>query len=133
MRALIRSYIFNLAAIYIAHELALGFTYNHKLETLLFGALVFMVINWFLKPIIKILMLPFNLLTLGLFSWLINSLMLFVLIKFVPQFTINAWKFSGINYSGYSLPAYNVSVLLTYFLVSFIIALIISFLNWLSK
>lgn len=42
----------------------------------LFAALVLAVLNWLVRPIITVLSLPINLLTLGLFTFVINGLML---------------------------------------------------------
>ena len=46
--------------------------------TLLIVALIFAVINTFLKPIVKLLSLPVNLITVGLFGFVVNAV-LFVL------------------------------------------------------
>ena len=47
-----------------------------KLTTIVLVALVFGVINAFIKPIIKLLSLPFVILTLGLFTFVVNAFML---------------------------------------------------------
>ncbi len=44
------------------------------------------VINIFLKPIIKVLTLPINILTFGLFSIVVNALILLGLAKIIPHF-----------------------------------------------
>ena len=44
--------------------------------TVLFVALVFGVINAFIKPIVKLFSLPFIVLTLGLFTFIVNAFML---------------------------------------------------------
>lgn len=48
------------------------------------GALVLGVVNTFIRPIVKLLTLPINLLTLGLFSLVINTLMLYLVSWIVP-------------------------------------------------
>ncbi|ALV34711.1 phage holin family protein [Streptomyces sp. NPDC059690] len=47
-----------------------------KAWTLLLVALVFGLVNWLVKPIVKLLSLPFVILTLGLFTLVVNALML---------------------------------------------------------
>ncbi|MGW3135644.1 phage holin family protein [Streptomyces sp. NPDC001139] len=47
-----------------------------KAWTLLLVALVFGLLNWLVKPIVKLLSLPFVILTLGLFTLVVNALML---------------------------------------------------------
>ena len=50
--------------------------WTNKLLTVLFVALVFGVINAFIKPVVKLLSLPFIVLTLGLFTFIVNAFML---------------------------------------------------------
>jgi putative membrane protein len=51
-------------------------SWTNKLVTVLFVALVFGVINAFVKPIVRLLSLPFIVLTLGLFTFIVNAFML---------------------------------------------------------
>lgn len=61
-------------------------------EVTLIGALVLAVvlalINIFIKPLIFILTLPINILTLGLFSLVINAVLVMVAAEIVPGFSI---------------------------------------------
>ena len=47
-----------------------------KAWTLILVALLFGLVNWLIKPIVKLLSLPFVILTLGLFTLVVNALML---------------------------------------------------------
>jgi putative membrane protein len=52
-----------------------GTVSNQALTLLLVGAL-FVVVNAFIKPVVKLFSLPFYILTLGLFAFVVNALML---------------------------------------------------------
>jgi putative membrane protein len=58
-------------------------------------ALVLGIINAFLKPVLIILTLPINILTLGLFTLVINALLIMLVSKIVPGFVIDGflWAF----------------------------------------
>jgi putative membrane protein len=56
--------------------------------TALIVALVLAVINHTIKPVFSLISLPITLLTLGLFSFVINGLMILLADKLVPQFSI---------------------------------------------
>lgn len=56
-----------------------GDTDTDRLLTLLFVALLFGVINEFVRPIVSFLSIPFYILTLGLFFFVVNALMLLLL------------------------------------------------------
>jgi len=49
---------------------------GHKALALVLVALVFGVVNWLVKPVVKLLSFPLFLLTLGLFTLVVNALML---------------------------------------------------------
>ena len=51
-------------------------SWTTKTLTVLFVALIFGVINAFIKPVVKLLSLPFIVLTLGLFTFIVNAFML---------------------------------------------------------
>ena len=74
MKTLLRYFLINLVSLYATTRYLPGLTYTGGLKSLAMGALAFMLINFILVPLLKILFLPLNLLTLGLFAWLINVL-----------------------------------------------------------
>lgn len=57
--------------------------------TALVVAIVLGIVNAILRPIIFILTLPINILTLGLFSFVIMGLMVYLVSAIVPGFTVN--------------------------------------------
>lgn len=60
-------------------------------EALLIAALVLGLVNAVLRPIIIILSLPFNILSLGLLTLIINGLMLHITASLVPGFSIDTF------------------------------------------
>jgi putative membrane protein len=57
-------------------------------------AIVLGAINMFIKPIVQIIALPINLLTLGLFSLVINGLMIMLASALVPGFEVSSFLWS---------------------------------------
>jgi putative membrane protein len=53
-----------------------GTSTTHKTLTLILVTLVFGVVNWLVKPVVKLLSFPLFILTLGLFTLVVNALML---------------------------------------------------------
>ena len=62
---------------------------NATLTTFLVAGLVLSLVNSILKPIVVILSLPAILLTLGLFILIVNGLMVYLALKFVPGLEIS--------------------------------------------
>jgi putative membrane protein len=59
--------------------------------TALVVALVLGIINAFLKPVLLILTLPINLVTLGLFTFILNALLILLVTKIVPGFSVEGF------------------------------------------
>jgi putative membrane protein len=84
------------------------------IATLLEVSLIFTIFELILKPIIKILLLPINILTLGFFRIIIDTLGLYLALLFISSFTTNDfWIFS------YHLTGI-LAVLTTSFIINFV-------------
>lgn len=77
MRFLLRLLI-NAAALWVAVKIVPGITYTGDWLPFLGVALIFGIVNAFIRPIVKLFTLPVILLTLGLFALVVNGLMLWL-------------------------------------------------------
>jgi putative membrane protein len=82
---------FNVVALFVASWVLSGVTYGDQWWSLLIAALVFTIVNAFVKPILTLLSIPFIIVTLGLFYFLINILMLYLTDWLVPDFEIRSF------------------------------------------
>jgi putative membrane protein len=79
----------NAVAIYIAAKVVNGFTLEEdSFKTLLTAGFIFGMINFFIKPILKLISVPLIFFTLGLFTIIINIAMLLLLDYFIPEIII---------------------------------------------
>lgn len=131
MKGLIRSYAVYLAILWLISAYIGGIDYGKETNTLLLGALVFTIAETFLKPIINILLLPFNLVTLGIFRWVSNVLMLYIATLSVPGFSVVAFNYPGFRTELFIVPPMELSVFWAYIALSLVISFIASFLFWL--
>ena len=132
MKTLLRYYLINLASLWVTTQIIPGLTYSGGVMTLLTGGLVFTIINIILVPLLKILLLPLNILTLGIFASLTNVLALFVLTKMVSAFTLTPFYFAGFSANGISITSIHLNTLWVAVLASLTIGIITHFLQWLS-
>jgi putative membrane protein len=92
MKLFIRFAIFFIASligIYISSKLVNGFTIENTAEALITVATLLAIINSFFKPIIKLIMTPVIIMTLGLFNLVINAGLLYILDILSDSLTIN--------------------------------------------
>jgi putative membrane protein len=89
-------WVFNTIALFVATWLLSGLSYGDDWWALLISGLVFTLVNFFLKPVLAILSIPFIIVTLGIFYFLINILMLYLTHWIVPQFTIASFWWAAL-------------------------------------
>jgi len=133
MKKYLRLYLYNFISLWLVANILSGVKFNGGLQTLAITALALTLVNLIIKPLINLLLLPLNLLTLGIFRWLANVAALHLVTIIIPEFNVSGFNFSGFSQGRFVilptyLPRFWVLVI-----ASFIISFIISFLNWLNK
>lgn len=79
--------------------------------TLIGAGIVLALLQMFVRPLLKLLLLPINIITLGLFSWVINVFVLWLVDAVVPGFDILPTVFFG-----YQLGSFGTLLLMTFML-----------------
>jgi putative membrane protein len=69
--------------------------------TLIIASIVLTLLQKLVRPILTVLFLPFNIITLGLFAWLINVLILWLALVFVPGFHIDQVTLGGMHFGSF--------------------------------
>ena len=87
MGFLLRLFV-NAAALWVATRLVPGVTYSGALVPFLAVALVFGIVNALIRPIVMVLSCPLLILTLGLFTFIINACMLLLAGSLAKMFGI---------------------------------------------
>ncbi|OHB18432.1 MAG: hypothetical protein A2666_05095 [Parcubacteria group bacterium RIFCSPHIGHO2_01_FULL_47_10b] len=83
--------LINALALYTAAHIIPRFVFTGDVTSLLMAGFVFGLLNFFVKPVLKFLSAPIILLTLGLFTILLNIFMLWVLTWLIPELTITGF------------------------------------------
>jgi putative membrane protein len=78
MRSVLIHWLFNAAALWVAAYFLTGLDFNGTIVQLLLVAAVFGIVNSLLRPLLTVLTCPLIVLTLGIFTLVINALMLLV-------------------------------------------------------
>lgn len=97
MQKLVVKILATAASFYIAQYFLAGVQIESIWSAYLIASIVFVLFNFILSPIIKLLLLPINLLTLGLFRWVTN-----VIILYLFDLLYDGIRIVGFNYPGYS-------------------------------
>lgn len=133
MKKILRSWFIHLIVLEIAASLTGAITFGSGIRGWFLSALVLTVFSIFLKPLLKILLLPINFLTLGLLRWIINVLGLFLATYLVSSFRISSLNFPGYSGSGITIAPISLSLIATYVLLSFCLDLFLIIIRWILK
>lgn len=87
--ALIRWFV-NAVALAAAELIVAGISFNQPSD-LIIAAAIFGILNMIIKPILVIFTLPINILSLGLFTFIINACMLGLTASFLTGFNIQGF------------------------------------------
>lgn len=133
IKAALRDYILNLAILWGVTEIFPGLSYEGGFRTLAIGAVGLMAMNLVVIPLLKVVFLPLNILTLGIFTWVINVIALYLLTTMIPQFKLIPYFFPGAEFLGINIPPQNLTVLWVAIIASFMIGFAGRFFHWLTS
>lgn len=79
-------------------------TFNQGVWTVIKVALILAIFELLIKPIVKLLLIPINLLTLGTFRIVINTLGFYLAAFLLGDFIINTIDIAPFTLQGFSIP-----------------------------
>lgn len=133
MKSFFRNCLFNGFSIFFLSLILSGVKVNGGITTYILGGVALTLLLAILKPVLNLLALPLNIVTLGMFSFLTNVIIFYLLTVFVTGISIGAFTFSGFSYSGFVIPSIYFNTLFAFIITAFFQALCVSFLNWLIE
>ncbi|MFA9288989.1 MAG: phage holin family protein [Weeksellaceae bacterium] len=89
--ALLINLLINSLAVGITAYLLQGGVTIESFSTTIVVAIVLGVLNTFIKPILSLLALPITVITLGIFSFIINGLIILLASNIVPGFRVDGF------------------------------------------
>lgn len=123
MKQALKAILVYSVAIALAARWIPGIDYNHQIRTLIIAAIVLGIANTFIRPVLSLILLPINVITLGLVGLLMNALILFIVTLLVANFQIIPFT---LNFNGTII---HLTLIWSYLVCSTIISLLISFLR----
>lgn len=133
MKTILRAVFLNLVTLYLVSLFFPGLKIEQSVIVFLSAAIVWTFLNKIIKPLIKLLLLPINLITLGLFSWVVNVLTLFLLQYFIKGVLVTAFVTPGFEFNGFVIPTLHFSLFLSFILTSIVLHLTHMIVVWLVR
>lgn len=90
MLSLLLVWLLSAAALFLTAQLVKGFEVK-SFGSAMFASLVIGLLNMVLRPLLLLLNLPVNILTLGLFTFVVNAIVLRLAASLLQNFNIHGW------------------------------------------
>ncbi len=108
LKTIFASFIANGVGLYLANAYVPGFYITLDAKQLAIAAAALMAINLLIRPVLKLILWPLMILTLGLAGLLINAIALYILDYLMPSVTISG--FTPLVYATLIITAANLAV-----------------------
>ena len=131
MKTILRTILINSFALYLTSLVFKGLIIQDPLASAIIGGVILTVMNLTVRPILSVLALPFNILTLGSFSWIINIFIVYLLTLLAPAIQVTEFTFAGANLYGVIIPTIEFTKLTATIAISFLLTLVTNFILWL--
>lgn len=130
MKSIFRKITFSIIAVYLTSFWNQGFIIKNDWIVYLKAGLLIAAFYYLIVPVSKLIFLPLNFFTFGLFSTIFYSFVLFFFLNKFSLITIQAWRFPGLSLSNLIISPMEISQLTNIFLSAFSISTIINLLEF---
>lgn len=132
MKTIVRKVFLSSLSLWFTTLITTGLVVKDGILTFIVAGFVLYLLQRVLKPILQLVTLPINMLTLGLFSLVINAVTLFVLTLIVPQVKIVPFVFPGYNLAGFVFPRLSFNELGAFVVIALVLTVVKRTMEWLT-
>lgn len=133
MKKILRDVFSNTLSIYLTSLLFSGLKVTYDIQSFVASGFLLTIGEYVVKPILSLIALPLQFLTLGLFSFVINAIILLILTQVYKNIHIVAFSFNGIVLLGIRVPAFQANLILSYLIISATIYVLAKTMHWLFQ
>ncbi len=133
MKGLIRNTVINSIALAVIDQVIPGVTILGGVKTYILSGFILSLLLLIIKPILNIFSIPLNMITLGLFSFVTNAIILYILTVLVTDIKITKFTFEGLTFAGFVVPVMSFNTIFAFIVTAAILSIIINFFDWILK
>ena len=122
MKHIARMFFFNTFSLWFTSQILPTIILPKGWQPLLSIGLVLTILSTLVSPLVKILLIPINFMTLWFLSWIVHAIILYLLTILVPEVQIVPWTFPGGSYGGFVVPPVHLTFPFALILTSLVIA-----------
>lgn len=133
MKSLFRNTLINALSLYFLTQIFEGVRVTGGISSFLFGGLVLSVMFKVLKPVLNIVSLPLNIITLGAFSFLINIFIFYLATRVIGTISIREFTYHGVSIAGFVIPKITFNTFFAYAAAAMVQSIFVTIISWLRK
>ncbi|MEK7534323.1 MAG: phage holin family protein [Patescibacteria group bacterium] len=133
MKTIVRNIGIYSFSLFILTQVLSGIKVSGGVTTYIIAGVVLSIMFLIIKPILSIITLPLNIITLGLFSFLINAIILYLLTVLVKGISVSHFVFKGFSFAGFVVPSVTLNTFFAFIIASLFLSIFVGFLTWLIK
>ncbi len=133
MKTVLRSIAIYTLALHFLPQIIPGFEIDGGFTTLFIGAATLAAMFLVIKPILTIISFPVNLITMGLFSIVINAFILYLFTIIMTDITISPFTYNKVEIMGFIIPEIYFNTFFAYTYTAFVLSCINSGIRWLIR
>jgi len=133
MKTIVRNISLYTFSLFLLPQIIPGVNIEGGFPTLLIGGIALALMFLVIKPILNIITLPVNIITMGLFSIFTNAFILYLLTIFISGVTIHPFTYPRTEIFGAIIPKIDFNMFFSYIYTAFVLSFIDSFFSWLTK
>ena len=131
MKSFLRASSINGLSLFLLGQALEGVTITGGLRVFALGGMFLTILGITLKPIFNLISLPLNMVTLGMFSFFSNAILLYILTVLVTEIKIQAFSFPGFSWAGFIIPEIHFNTIFAYVISASLLSIIQGIINWL--
>lgn len=133
MKTLLKILAGNGVSLYVLSKLFPAFQIEGTLRTFAVATTTLSLLQILVRPVLELVLLPVNLLTLGVFRWVSSVVILWFMMKLVPGISVLPYHFEEFSYRGVVIPETNLSGFWSIVVSAFVLSWISSLVNWITS
>lgn len=131
--SLLKLVVTNGAGLYVLTKIFPAFHIDESLKVFAVASLTLSLLQVLVRPVLELVLLPVNLLTLGMFRWVSSVVVLWLMMKLVPGISVFSYHFVGFSYRGIVIPETNLTAFWSTVVSAFLLSSIATFIDWLTR
>ncbi|OGH06094.1 MAG: hypothetical protein A2W22_04235 [Candidatus Levybacteria bacterium RBG_16_35_11] len=133
MKSLLRNTFLNALSLFLLTQLISGINISGGFIAFVLAGFCLTILFWILKPVLNLISLPLNALTLGFFSVVTNAILFYLLTVFIPNVSIFAFTFPGFSFAGFIVPKIFINTFFAFIVIACLQSLLFTFFKWVFK